>query len=58
MTTDPVCKMTLDEEKAPYRSEHAGKTYFFCGMGCRDRFDKDPEKYLRGGHVEWIAEDG
>lgn len=48
--------MTLDEEKAPCKYEYREKTYFFCGMGCRDRFEKDPEKYLSGEHVDWIGE--
>jgi hypothetical protein len=34
---DPVCGMTVDRAKAP-TAERDGRTYFFCGPGCRDRF--------------------
>lgn len=45
---DPVCDMTVDIEEQRGRgltSEHAGKTYAFCGPGCKKAFDKDPAKY-------------
>ena len=48
MATDPVCMMTVGEEKAVEKAEYKGKTYYFCGKGCKDRFEKDPEKYLQG----------
>jgi uncharacterized membrane protein YraQ (UPF0718 family)/YHS domain-containing protein len=41
---DPVCGMTVDRTKAP-TSEFRGETYFFCGPGCRAKFDADPERY-------------
>ena len=46
MAIDPVCKMTVDEKTAPAKSEYKGTTYYFCAMGCKKAFDKDPEKYL------------
>jgi YHS domain-containing protein len=48
MAKDPVCGMTVDEEKATATSEYKGKTYYFCAPGCKASFDKDPEKYLSG----------
>jgi YHS domain-containing protein len=45
---DPVCGMTVDEEKATAKSEYMGKTCYFCSQGCKVAFEKDPEKYLRG----------
>jgi uncharacterized membrane protein YraQ (UPF0718 family)/YHS domain-containing protein len=36
--TDPMCGMTVDRAKA-LRLEHEGHTYYFCGPGCRDRFE-------------------
>jgi YHS domain-containing protein len=36
--TDPMCGMTVDRSKA-LRLEHDGVTYYFCGPGCRDRFE-------------------
>ena len=43
---DPVCKMTIDSEKAAAKSDYKGKTYYFCAPGCKKAFDADPEKYL------------
>ncbi len=48
MAKDPVCGMTVDEEKAAAKSEYMGKTYYLCSQGCKVAFEKDPEKYLRG----------
>jgi YHS domain-containing protein len=43
---DPVCGMEVDEETAAGKSEYRGKTYYFCAPGCKQAFDKDPEKYI------------
>jgi len=47
---DPVCKMEIESTKAAARSDHAGKTYYFCSVPCKRQFDKDPHKYL-GAHA-------
>ncbi len=39
--------MTVDPDRAPAKSEHAGKTYYFCSASCAAKFRADPEKYLR-----------
>jgi Cu+-exporting ATPase len=44
--TDPVCKMSIDPEKAAGRSTWSGETIFFCSSGCKAKFDSDPAKYL------------
>jgi Cu+-exporting ATPase len=38
--------MTVDPERAPAKSDHAGTTYYFCCAGCAEKFRVDPEKYL------------
>ncbi len=43
---DPVCGMEVETEGARHTSEYKGKTYYFCGRGCKLEFDEDPEKYL------------
>lgn len=43
---DPVCGMMVDPQKAAGKVEHAGKTYFFCSPRCKERFEKEPEKFL------------
>jgi Cu+-exporting ATPase len=47
--TDPVCGMTIDGEDAKghdLSTEHEGKTYFFCGRGCKLEFTDDPARFL------------
>jgi len=46
---DPVCKMTVTKESAAATYEHEGKTYYFCNVGCKERFAKDPARFLAGG---------
>jgi YHS domain-containing protein len=46
MAIDPVCKMTVEEQKAAATSIYQGTTYYFCAKGCKEAFDKSPEKYL------------
>ena len=46
MAVDPVCKMNVDEKKAAATYEYEGKTYYFCAVGCKQAFAKDPKKYL------------
>jgi uncharacterized membrane protein YraQ (UPF0718 family)/YHS domain-containing protein len=43
-TRDPVCGMTVDRRKA-LTLDHGGRTYFFCGPGCRSKFQAEPERY-------------
>jgi len=47
MAIDPVCKMQVDEKKAAAVSEYKGQKYYFCAVGCKKAFDKDPEKFLK-----------
>jgi YHS domain-containing protein len=47
MSTDPVCKMQVDESKAAGKSEHNGKTYYFCSGVCKRKFDQNPQQYVK-----------
>ena len=47
MVIDPVCKMTIDENKAAGKSDYNGKTYYFCAIGCKKKFDADPSAYVK-----------
>jgi len=49
MAIDPVCHMEVKEKTAPAKSDYKGKTYYFCAVGCKKAFDKNPETYLQGG---------
>ncbi|MEW6569740.1 MAG: YHS domain-containing protein [Nitrospirota bacterium] len=46
MAKDPVCNMDVDEKTAAAMSVYKGITYYFCTKGCKERFDKEPEKYI------------
>lgn len=46
MTKDPVCGMEVNEKTAANKSEYKGQTYYFCSPGCKNAFDKEPEKYV------------
>jgi uncharacterized membrane protein YraQ (UPF0718 family)/YHS domain-containing protein len=48
-TADPVCGMAVDPAKAGERVEHRGITYVFCSAGCRQAFERDPDRYLPSG---------
>ena len=43
---DPVCGMTVSITGASETAVHDGRTYYFCGAGCRTRFEADPARYL------------
>lgn len=53
---DPRCGMDVDPEKAKASGKtltYKGSTYYFCSAGCKEEFEKQPEKYLSkhaGGH--------
>jgi xanthine dehydrogenase accessory factor len=42
---DPVCGMSVAVEGAKHVLLHEGRTYLFCGAGCRARFEADPARY-------------
>jgi xanthine dehydrogenase accessory factor len=43
---DPICGMTVDLTAARYKSEFHGGSYYFCCTGCKQTFDKQPDKYV------------
>jgi YHS domain-containing protein len=47
LAIDPVCKMTVDEKTAKFKTDYKGETYYFCAPGCKKAFEKEPEKYLK-----------
>jgi xanthine dehydrogenase accessory factor len=42
---DPVCGMTVSPDGRPVRYEDAD--YYFCCVGCRQAFEKDPGAYVK-----------
>ncbi len=49
---DPVCGMAVDPATAKHRSEHAGRTHYFCSSRCRERFDAEPEGFVTSAALE------
>ena len=44
---DPVCGMTIDPATAAGSWDYNGTRYYFCHPSCKDRFQADPESFLR-----------
>src|SRR3984957_10392805 len=44
---DPVCGMKVTRETAKHRFASRGQDYFFCSARCRERFEAEPEKFLK-----------
>jgi YHS domain-containing protein len=48
VTKDPVCGLNVDESKAKaagFQGTHKNQTYYFCSPGCKEHFEKNPERY-------------
>jgi YHS domain-containing protein len=45
---DPVCGMEVDT-RTRFKTMYKGKIYYFCCEDCKTEFERDPEKYLKGG---------
>ena len=50
-SVDPVCGMTVQTAGAEFVSSYAGQDYYFCCAGCRQTFDRDPQRYLAAREV-------
>jgi Cu+-exporting ATPase len=44
---DPVCGMAVSRSSAKHKLTHEGTDYYFCCKGCLDKFQRDPNAYLR-----------
>lgn len=38
LASDPICGMSVDPANAPARATRDGVTFYFCSLGCRDKF--------------------
>jgi Cu+-exporting ATPase len=51
--------MDVEPESAAGRSEYGGRSYYFCNLACKERFDADPQRWLAGeGEAEPEAPPG
>ena len=55
---DPVCGMGIDPKKAGEKSIYKGRTYYFCNLDCKVKFEAEPEKYLRKNAESRIRNSG
>src|SRR5215813_6683192 len=46
---DPICKMTVDTETAAGKTIHDGETYYFCSLGCKQKFDASLIQFTPAG---------
>jgi uncharacterized membrane protein YraQ (UPF0718 family)/YHS domain-containing protein len=55
--TDPVCGMTVDPASAPASAVREGETYYFCSLGCRDKFTTEGslETDIGGDHIDPVC---
>jgi xanthine dehydrogenase accessory factor len=47
---DPICGMLVEVATARHRSDVRGQAIYFCCGGCKETFDRDPDRYL--AHAE------
>jgi YHS domain-containing protein len=40
--------MNVNEKDAAATSQHHGQTYYFCSEGCKNKFDQNPQQYVKG----------
>jgi xanthine dehydrogenase accessory factor len=45
---DPICGMTVEIATARHTAEYAGRTWYFCCGGCRQKFLAEPERFASG----------
>lgn len=38
-STDPVCGMTVDMERAPAKDSYGGQTVYFCSKACQRKYE-------------------
>jgi xanthine dehydrogenase accessory factor len=43
--TDPVCGMLVDVGSARYRSDTPQGITYFCCLGCKEAFDREPQRF-------------
>ena len=43
---DPVCGMTVAKNET-LKTVFKDKVYYFCSLGCKEKFDQDQEKFIK-----------
>ena len=55
---DPVCGMEVQRASARHTATHGGRTFYFCGARCRERFTAAPGDFLNGRPAARSAPEG
>ena len=42
---DPVCGMMIDRDTAAAKSQYQGRTFYFCSVECKGKFDAAPDRF-------------
>jgi adenylate cyclase len=45
LSIDPVCRMSVEPDRAVGRLEYEGTVYFFCSLPCAAHFAQHPERF-------------
>jgi P-type Cu+ transporter len=56
--TDPVCGMSVSPETAAGSHDHKGQTYYFCSVGCLNKFRQEPSRFLEKKEAPPTGADG
>jgi Cu+-exporting ATPase len=48
--------MNVDSQQAAGSSNYQGQTFYFCSQACKERFDKNPQQYVRTQAAEGQAQ--
>ncbi len=57
MAKDSVCETPVDEKGPPASHQYKGKTYYFCAVGCKEKFAVNPEKFLKKAKEQNVPEE-
>lgn len=56
MVKDPVCGMEVNEKSTPHISFYKDYMYYFCSRADKDKFDANPESYMKTGNINSVSE--
>lgn len=51
---DRVCGMWIEMKEAKFTSDYSGQKDYFCAKKCKDKFDQNPDLYMKGFEVRTI----
>lgn len=46
MAKDPVCGMAVTRGDMAGETAYQGRTYYFCSPACKERFDREPQRFI------------